>query len=85
VAFDGDVERISGLRMRHAQETVAALRRLSGERSAANIAALHELHARHLRELGDQDGAARAERRALRVRQLPRPLRLPDPPTDATA
>jgi hypothetical protein len=36
----------------------------------ANVAALHELHARRLRELGDEETAEQADERADRARQL---------------
>ena len=54
-------------RIRHAQETLAALARVEADRSAENIAALHMLHARHLRETGDIAGAMEAEARAARA------------------
>lgn len=69
VALDGEVERITGHRIQRARETLAALERIARERSADSVCAFHELHARHLRELGDEDGAARAEERAERERQ----------------
>jgi hypothetical protein len=81
--LDREVERVTGLRIRHARETLAALDRLARERSAENVVALHELHAQHLRDRGDEDGAARADERAERVRQLSHSgrLRLPPPST----
>jgi hypothetical protein len=73
VALDDDVARITRLRIKHARETLAAIDRIYGEPpSAENVIALHELHARHLRELGDEQGAARAEERAERTRALSR-------------
>jgi hypothetical protein len=62
-------ERIPDRRIRHARETNDALGRIWREPTAANVAALHELHAAHLRELGDEPGAARADERAGRARQ----------------
>jgi hypothetical protein len=54
-------------RIRQARETRAALARINANRSSQNIAALHRIHARHLRENGDPAGAAEAEARAERV------------------
>jgi hypothetical protein len=54
-------------RIRQARETRAALARIEADQSRVNIAALHRLHARHLRENGDLAGAAEAETRAARV------------------
>jgi hypothetical protein len=54
-------------RIRQARETQAAVARITADRSAENVTALHRLHARHLRENGDPEGAAEAEARALRV------------------
>jgi len=65
VVRDFEVERITNARIRRASETLGALDRLLRERSAESVAALHELHARHLRELGDEEGASRAHERAL--------------------
>jgi len=65
VARDLEIERITSARIRRARETLAALDRLLRERSAESVATLHELHARHLRELGDEEGASRAHERAL--------------------
>jgi hypothetical protein len=85
VVVDGELEWITSLRIQHARETLAALERLSREQSAENIVALHELHALHLRERGDEEGAVRAEKRAERTRQLSlSPLRL-SPPSDSGA
>ena len=71
VGLDDDVEHITRLRIKRARETLAALERIASEPdSLENIAALHELHARHLRELGDEYGAAHADLRARRVREL---------------
>jgi hypothetical protein len=71
---DGKVERITDALVRRARETLAALVRIGRERSTENVAAFHELHARHLRELGDEEGAARAGVRADRERMRRRPL-----------
>jgi hypothetical protein len=60
-------ERTTARRIRQARETQAALAQLGADPSAANIAALHRLHAQHLRENGDLAGAAKAEARAERV------------------
>jgi len=68
MAQNAELERIAEQRIRHANETLAALDLISRERSAGNIAALHELHARHMRELGDEAAAARALERAERTR-----------------
>jgi hypothetical protein len=68
VALDGEVHRITRQRIQRARETLAALDSVLRERSAESIASLHDLHARHLRELGDEAGAVRAEQRAARTR-----------------
>ena len=66
-------ERID-LHQRHARETIAALRRLNGSVSKPeDRAALHELHARHERELGHHDNAAQAEARARKARRSEAP------------
>ena len=57
----------SARRIRHARETRAAVARITADRSPENIAALHRLHADHLRENGDLAGAAEADARAERV------------------
>jgi hypothetical protein len=57
-------------RIRQARETQAALARIEADRSPENVAAMHRLHARHLRENGDAVGAAEAEARAARVEAL---------------
>jgi len=54
-------------RIARAEETKAALARVTAERSTENVAAFHRLHAEHLREDGDPEGAKRAEARADRV------------------
>jgi hypothetical protein len=51
-------------RIRRARETQAALARVNADPSPENIAALHRVHARHLREDGDLAGAAQADARA---------------------
>jgi len=78
VGIDDDVARITRLRIRQARETLAAIDRIYGQPpSAENVIAFHELHARHLRELGDEQGAARADERAHHARTLSRPPRDP--------
>jgi hypothetical protein len=47
-----------------AQETQALLAQVTADPSPENLAALHRLHAEHLREGGDLEGSARAEARA---------------------
>jgi hypothetical protein len=51
-------------RIERAEETKAAIARVQADPSPDNIAALHRLHAQHLREDGDPEGASRAEERA---------------------
>jgi hypothetical protein len=51
-------------RIERARETQAALERVRAQPSPANTAALHRLHAQHLREDGDLAAAAEAEARA---------------------
>jgi hypothetical protein len=70
---DGDKEQLPKRRIRHARQTAAALERVLCDPTPANIAALHELHAHHLRELGDEAGAARAVERAKNARRLAAP------------
>jgi hypothetical protein len=55
-------------RIARARETQAMLARVRADPSPANVAALHRLHADHLREDGDHGGAERAESRAERAR-----------------
>jgi hypothetical protein len=51
--------------MRQARETIEVLRRLRASgNSREDIVSLHELHARHERELGHEENAARADARA---------------------
>jgi hypothetical protein len=57
-------------RIRHAKQTAAVLDRLLREPTLDNVVAFHELHARHLRASGDEDGAARADERADHARRL---------------
>jgi hypothetical protein len=59
-------------RLERAEETKAALTQVQRNRSAETVAALHRLHARHLREDGDLAAAARAEARAHRAEAPPR-------------
>jgi hypothetical protein len=56
-------------RIARARETLAALLLLDRNPTRENIAAFHELHARHLREDGEFELAARADDRARAVRQ----------------
>jgi hypothetical protein len=58
-------------RIERARETRAALDRFELDPSLESIAALHSLHAEHLREDGDLQGAAEAEARAKRVESMP--------------
>jgi hypothetical protein len=51
-------------RIKRARETQAALAKINVDPSPENVAALHRVHAKHLREDGDREGAARAEARA---------------------
>jgi hypothetical protein len=51
-------------RIERAEETQAALAKVNADPSPENVAALHRVHAKHLREDGDLEGAARAELRA---------------------
>jgi hypothetical protein len=51
-------------RIERAKETQAALALAKTDPSPENIAALHRLHAEHLREDGNVEGAATAEARA---------------------
>jgi hypothetical protein len=51
-------------RIERSRETQAALANVNADPSPENVAALHRVHARHLREDGDLEGAARAEIRA---------------------
>ena len=59
-----DVDAQPQRRIERAKETQAALAMVQANRSPENIAALHRLHAQHLREHGDTERAARAEERA---------------------
>jgi len=70
MALDDEVEPFSQQRIRRARETVAALDRMAREHSAESVVAFHDVHARHLREVGDEPGAVRAEERARCVREL---------------
>jgi hypothetical protein len=54
-------------RIERAQETRDAVAKVQADPSPENIAALHRLHAAHLREGGDLGGAEQAEARAKRV------------------
>jgi hypothetical protein len=56
-------------RIARARETLAALLVLDRDPSLENIAAFHELHARHLREDGEFELADRADQRARDARQ----------------
>ena len=59
-----DAERDRLRRIRRARQTRAVIEQLRSEPSAENEAAFHRLHAQHLRERGDLEGAAQAEARA---------------------
>jgi hypothetical protein len=75
--------RIVRQRIRQSGETLDALDRISREPSPENIVALHELHARHMHELGDEEAAVRALERAERARRLSRPPEgIPPEPMD---
>jgi len=65
-----DADAVRALRMRHARETLALLKRQHCPPTREDAIALHELHARHERELGRVDTAERAESRAAYVRDL---------------
>jgi sulfite oxidase len=64
----GESHSVTDRRIRHSKETNAAIQRLWVEPTKANVVALHEVHATHLRELGDEEAAARADERAQRAR-----------------
>src|SRR5262245_30306306 len=66
---DGGEEQTPERRIRHASETAAVLKRLLGDPTYQNMAVFQELHARHLRELGDEVTAARADERAVHARR----------------
>lgn len=57
-------------RIERARETQAALERVRARPSPDNAAALHRLHAQHLREDGDLTAAAEAEARATHVESI---------------
>jgi hypothetical protein len=59
---------VSDRRIRHSKETNGTLQRIRAEPTRANIVALHEMHATHLREMGDEEGATRADERAKHAR-----------------
>jgi hypothetical protein len=56
--------------MLRVKETQVALAQVKVDPSPENVAALHRLHAEHLREDGDPAGAARAEERAKRAEAM---------------
>jgi hypothetical protein len=58
-------------RIRRARETRAAVELLRADPNLENVAAFHRLHAQHLRELGDLEGAAQAEARAKHAEATP--------------
>ena len=60
----GDAADQAQRRIERARETQAAVARAMSDPSPENRAALHQLHADHLREDGDAEGAAEAEARA---------------------
>lgn len=70
---DAGGESIPARRIRHARETTAALARMRSAPKPENTVAFHELHARHMHELGDEESAARAAKRADRAREDTRP------------
>ena len=65
---DRDVEERIEARLERARQTLAMMELLREQPSHENIAAFHELHARHLRELGEDERADRADGRARAVR-----------------
>jgi len=60
----GDVLASTQRRIERARETLAALATLNADPTPENVAELHRVHAKHLREDGDLERAARAEDRA---------------------
>jgi len=56
-------------RIARARETHAALEEIRASPNPENIAALHRLHAKHLREDGDHDRATKADARAKRAEE----------------
>jgi hypothetical protein len=62
-------------RIERAQETQAAFARAKADPSRENLAALHRLHAEHLQEDGDLEGAARAEKSAKHAESMTERLR----------
>jgi len=62
-----DVVALTQRRIERARETQAAIAQVQADPSLENVAALHRLHASHLREDGDLAGAERAEARAKRA------------------
>lgn len=58
-------------RIERAKETQAALARVNADPSSENIAALHRLHAEHLRQDGDLERAAQAVARAEHAEAVP--------------
>ncbi len=61
---DAGGESTPARRIRHARETTAALARMRSDPKSESIFAFHELHAHHMHELGDEESAARAAKRA---------------------
>jgi hypothetical protein len=74
---DRDVEERTQARLRRARETLAMMQVLRHEPTHKNIAEFHELHARHLRELGDSERAADVDERARAERARRSELRWP--------
>src|SRR5262245_51151375 len=68
---DGVEELDRERRIRHSRETAAVLERILSGPTPQDIAAFHALHARHLRELGDEDAATQADDRADNARGRP--------------
>jgi hypothetical protein len=61
---DRDLEERTKARLKRAKETLAMVQIVRQEPSHKNIAAFHELHASHLRELGEYERADRVDERA---------------------
>ena len=67
------LENVGRRRIERAKETQAALAQVEVDPSPKSIAALHRLHAEHLREDDDLEGAAQAEARARHVEGVVQP------------
>jgi hypothetical protein len=66
----GDVVPTAQKRIERARETQAALAKLNVDPSPENVAALHRVHAKHLREDGDLARARQADLRAKRAEAM---------------